>query len=123
MRHFPKKLTKIAKATAAAVLGALVIAAPVQAGTLYESIADLVKNQKQIKAAEADLEKMVNRDNGSETFRSELDTLALMAFDGIVEIKGNHITITPKGRPWMRTVASVFDRYLGAGEARHSRAV
>jgi len=56
MRHFPEKLTKIAKAAAVAVLGALVIAAPVQAGTLYESITDLVKNQKQIKAAEAGLE-------------------------------------------------------------------
>ncbi len=79
--------------------------------------------EKLMCAQEVDLEKMVKRDNVLETFRSELDTLALMAFDGIVEIKGSHITITPKGRPWMRTVASVFDRYLGAGEARHSRAV
>ncbi len=74
-------------------------------------------------AQEVDLEKMVKCHKALELFRSELDALAPMAFDGIVEIKGSLITITPKGQPWMRTVASVFDRYLGAGEARHSRAV
>jgi len=79
--------------------------------------------EKLMCAQEVDLEEVAKRYNAPETFRSELDALALMAPDGTVEITGKHITITPKGRPWMRTVVSVFDRYLGAGEARHSRAV
>lgn len=42
--------------TAFAVVGLVVFAPGVQAETLYESLQNLVKNQKQIKAAEADLE-------------------------------------------------------------------
>ena len=38
------------------VMGAFIFAAPANAETLYESLQVLVKNQKQIKAAEADLE-------------------------------------------------------------------
>lgn len=54
---------------------------------------------------------------------SELAALAPMMSDGLVEVKGGRIRVTDKGRPWMRTVAAPFDRYLETGEARHSRAV
>jgi len=46
-----------------------------------------------------------------------------MAANGLVTVTGNRIHITAEGRPLMRTVAAVFDRYLETGAARHSRAV
>lgn len=46
-----------------------------------------------------------------------------MREDGLVEIDGNRITITEEGRPLMRSVCAAFDRYLGEGPGRHSRAV
>ncbi|NQU60375.1 MAG: oxygen-independent coproporphyrinogen III oxidase [Rhodospirillales bacterium] len=70
-----------------------------------------------------DLDETAAHFGASEKFQSELNTLGLMAWDGLVEIKDRRIHITPEGRPWMRTIAAVFDRYLETGEARHSRAV
>jgi oxygen-independent coproporphyrinogen-3 oxidase len=46
-----------------------------------------------------------------------------MAEDGLVEVAGSRVTVTERGRPFVRTVAAVFDRYLETGRARHSRAV
>ncbi len=69
------------------------------------------------------LDEMTSGFDMAEDFQTELDSLALMAWDGIVEIKDRRIRITEEGRPWMRTVAARFDRYLESGEARHSRAV
>ena len=59
----------------------------------------------------------------AETFGPEWDDLAPMETVGLVEITGSRIRITEKGRPLMRTVAAVFDRYLETGGARHSQAV
>ena len=56
-------------------------------------------------------------------FAAELAALAPLRRDGLVEISGRRVRITEDGRPLMRSVCAVFDRYLGAGEARHSRAV
>ena len=70
-----------------------------------------------------DLDEMASRFDRTENFQAELKSLALMAWDGIVEIKDRRIRITERGRPWMRTVAAGFDRYLETGKARHSRAV
>jgi oxygen-independent coproporphyrinogen-3 oxidase len=53
----------------------------------------------------------------------ELDRLADMAADGLVEIDGPCIAITESGRPFMRTVCAVFDRYLVGERGRYSRAV
>ncbi len=53
----------------------------------------------------------------------ELDRLADMAADGLVEIGGTRIAITDRGRPFMRTVCAVFDRYLVPAAGRYSRAV
>jgi oxygen-independent coproporphyrinogen-3 oxidase len=58
-----------------------------------------------------------------EPFAVELARLQPMASDGLVEIAGRRVRITERGRPFMRTVAAVFDRYLESGKARHSRAV
>jgi len=49
--------------------------------------------------------------------------LAPMAGDGLVELDGVEIRITETGRPLMRAVCAVFDRYLETGKARHSQAV
>jgi oxygen-independent coproporphyrinogen-3 oxidase len=58
-----------------------------------------------------------------EPFADELARLATMAANGAVELEGTWVRISERGRPWMRTVAAVFDRYLDSGIARHSRAV
>ncbi|MCB1041208.1 MAG: oxygen-independent coproporphyrinogen III oxidase, partial [Acidimicrobiales bacterium] len=42
---------------------------------------------------------------------------------GVVELSGNTITITERGRPLTRLAAACFDAYLAANQARHSRAV
>jgi len=46
-----------------------------------------------------------------------------MAMDGLVEIDGSRIAITVRGRPFMRAVCAVFDRYLVPAAGRYSRAV
>ena len=59
----------------------------------------------------------------AERFEPERDALVSMEAMGLVEVKGSHIRITAKGRPLMRTVAAVFDRYLETAGARHSHAI
>ena len=56
-------------------------------------------------------------------FAEELETLKDMAADGLVEIEGSEVRVTEPGRPLLRSAAAVFDSYLRAGKARHSRAV
>lgn len=56
-------------------------------------------------------------------FAPELARLAPLEADGVVEISGGHLRITPQGRPLVRLAASAFDAYLDVGEKRHSRAV
>jgi oxygen-independent coproporphyrinogen-3 oxidase len=53
----------------------------------------------------------------------DLDCLADMAADGLVEIDGSRIAITERGRPFMRVVCAAFDRYLQGQSGRYSRAV
>jgi oxygen-independent coproporphyrinogen-3 oxidase len=43
--------------------------------------------------------------------------------DGFVTFDGDIFTITPQGRPFVRTIASKFDRYLNQGQAKHSPAI
>lgn len=52
-----------------------------------------------------------------------IEALRPMAADGLVELSGDHVRITERGRPFMRSACAAFDRYLGQGAARHSRAV
>lgn len=56
-------------------------------------------------------------------FDASLETLAYMQADGLLVRQGRKITITEDGRPLVRAACAVFDRYLKAGEARHSKAV
>lgn len=49
--------------------------------------------------------------------------LGEMAQEGFVRIEGRRVSITPKGRPLMRVVASAFDAYLKRNLGRHSVAV
>jgi len=43
--------------------------------------------------------------------------------DGVIRIDGGRISVTTEGRPLVRLVAAAFDRHLGKGQARHSKAV
>jgi oxygen-independent coproporphyrinogen-3 oxidase len=56
-------------------------------------------------------------------FSPELAALGACQEDGLVRIDGNEVIVTETGRPFVRLIASVFDRYLQQGAARHSRAV
>ena len=71
----------------------------------------------------ADLEEIAAGFGLDETFAPELAALKPLAEDGLVDVRGSHVRITERGRPWMRTIAAQFDRYLETGKARHSRAV
>jgi oxygen-independent coproporphyrinogen-3 oxidase len=56
-------------------------------------------------------------------FSVEFEKLNALAKDGFVSIAGSKITVPDRMRPFVRQVASVFDRYLQRSETRHSRAV
>lgn len=53
----------------------------------------------------------------------DAEALKPMVDDGLAELTGPVVRVTETGRPFMRTIAAVFDTYLGSGKARHSRAV
>lgn len=59
----------------------------------------------------------------SRAFSLELEQLRDLADDDCVVIEDCKIEVTEKGRPWIRLVCAVFDRYLSSGQARHSVAV
>lgn len=58
-------------------------------------------------------------------FRREVDNLEPLAKDGLVSIDEEQISITPKGRLLLRSIAMVFDRYLGKDmhDGRFSKAI
>lgn len=56
-------------------------------------------------------------------FASELEALAPLAEDGLVELSADRIEVTPVGRLLVRNVAMTFDAYLGRSTARYSRTV
>jgi len=60
-----------------------------------------------------------------EAFAAELAALAPMQADGIVEVAGPHIRVTPLGRAFIRNVCMTFDRYLETDptERRYSQTV
>ncbi len=62
-------------------------------------------------------------DTDASHFAEELDTLRNDFDMGLVEVDGTRIRVTEPGRPWLRTVCAVFDKYLQQNEIRHSRAV
>ena len=60
-----------------------------------------------------------------EYFATELEALKPLAEDGLIEIASDAITVTPRGRLLVRSVAMVFDRYLleQREHARYSRVI
>ena len=72
--------------------------------------------------ARVDVAAMTDRRDKS-GFAAEFNRLAEMEQDGIVEVHGSRISVTDRGRPFLRAVGAVFDRYLQDGVGRHSRAV
>jgi len=50
----------------------------------------------------------------------EQEMLETMRADGVVDVSGDKVSLTPLGRPWLRSVARVFDRRSGA-QSRFSR--
>ena len=60
-----------------------------------------------------------------EAFAAELAALAPMQADGIVEVAGPRIRVTPLGRAFIRNVCMTFDRYLESdpAERRYSQTV
>ncbi len=54
---------------------------------------------------------------------SEAEYLAAADKDGIFARRGNRFVVTARGRPFVRSIASAFDRYFGTGAGRHSAAV
>ena len=72
----------------------------------------------------ADLAQLARAHGFPETaFATETAALAPMVADGLAEVAGSVVRIPEAGRFFMRTVAAVFDGYLGSGQGRHSRAV
>lgn len=57
-------------------------------------------------------------------FAAELRRLEPLAADGLGELEGDRIAVTPRGRIVVRNVAMAFDAYLGAPtSAVYSRTV
>jgi oxygen-independent coproporphyrinogen-3 oxidase len=61
----------------------------------------------------------------AEYFAPDLAALAPLAADGLAEIGADRITVTPRGRLLVRTVAMQFDRYLREARerAKYSRVI
>lgn len=62
-------------------------------------------------------------DGGPTRFARELAALAPLADQGLLEIADQRVTVTERGRPYVRIAAATFDTYLTAGEKKHSVAV
>lgn len=58
-------------------------------------------------------------------FRAELRELLAYAADGLVEVDGDWVTVTPKGRLLVRVLCMVFDKYLRqvTERARYSKVI
>ncbi|MDR3473154.1 MAG: oxygen-independent coproporphyrinogen III oxidase [Devosia sp.] len=53
----------------------------------------------------------------------EMQAIAADDPDALVEFSGQRLVVTPRGRPFVRSIAARFDAYLQLGAARHSLAV
>ncbi len=59
----------------------------------------------------------------ADTLAEARPKLEELAADGLIELDGDHITVTPDGRLLVRCVCAVFDVYLEMAEGKHSKAV
>jgi len=57
------------------------------------------------------------------SFAAERDRLKILIADGVVQDQAGVITLTQEGRPFVRTVAAIFDRYRLQSESQFSVAV
>jgi oxygen-independent coproporphyrinogen-3 oxidase len=60
---------------------------------------------------------------GAPRFAAEIEALGALAADGMLQIWAGRITMTERGRPYVRIAAAAFDTYLAASQKRHSVAV
>ncbi len=57
-------------------------------------------------------------------FHGRHEELQALLADGLIELEGSHLRVLPRGRPLVRNIARVFDRYAPAAPAeRHSAAI
>jgi oxygen-independent coproporphyrinogen-3 oxidase len=70
------------------------------------------------------LDEFVNRHGlQGDWFETELVRLAPIIADGLLAQDGGELTVTDAGRPFIRSMCAVFDRYLDTSSGRHSRGV
>ncbi|QUD90874.1 oxygen-independent coproporphyrinogen III oxidase [Phenylobacterium montanum] len=60
---------------------------------------------------------------GLDRLAEEIGRLEAIIADGLAEFDGRRLAVTRRGRPFVRSVAAVFDRYLQPSVARHAPAV
>jgi len=73
---------------------------------------------------EVDLDAAAQHGLAAPEWYSELEPeLRALERDGLITRRGGHLSLTDKGTPLVRVVASVFDAYLPATTARHAVAV
>src|SRR5690606_10198081 len=70
-----------------------------------------------------DIDRLVAKHRLPPIFSREPARIDLLATQGLVRRLGRRIEVTERGRPFTRIVASLFDRYLEAGQPLHSNAV
>ncbi len=58
-----------------------------------------------------------------EEFRHELSRLRELETEGLVQVRGSEVEVTPLGRIFVRNVASIFDAHLTGNQRPFSRAV
>ena len=62
-------------------------------------------------------------DGGAAAFVNELAALKPLAEQGLVTLDGARVSVTDRGRPYIRITAAAFDAYLNSSQKRHSVAV
>jgi len=73
---------------------------------------------------EVDNEKISNRHNiNPASLQVCIEALHPLQEDGLIEINGGRIKLSPDRRAFVRLVAAALDAYLPSGDARHSAAV
>ena len=72
---------------------------------------------------QVDLAELSSSDGKDRPFGPERARLKPLVDDGLAELDGDLLRVTPRGRPFLRSVCAIFDTYLASGTARHSRAV
>ena len=71
-----------------------------------------------------DLDALADRPGfAPDRFAVECGRLTPFEADGLVNRADNKIVVTDRGRPFVRSICAVFDRYLDAATQRHSRGI